>query len=45
MPTPSPSPCPELDPLVRIVLMIPTAPLPTTGHEDIFELARSRGIF
>ncbi|CAD6238778.1 unnamed protein product [Miscanthus lutarioriparius] len=44
-PTPSPSPSPELDPLVRIVLMIPIAPLPTTGHEDILELARSRGIF
>ncbi|CAD6207734.1 unnamed protein product [Miscanthus lutarioriparius] len=44
-PTQTPSPSPELGPLVRIVLMIPTAPLPTTGHEDILELARSRGIF
>jgi len=39
------SPSPELDPLVRMVLMVPTAPLPPTGYKNILELARSRGLF
>lgn len=43
--SPTPSRSPELDPLARAVLMIPTAPSTITGGEDILELARSRGIF
>lgn len=43
--SPTPSRSPELDPLARAVLMIPTAPSTITGGEDILEVARSRGIF
>lgn len=43
--SPTPSRSPELDPLARAVLMIPTPPSTITGGEDILELARSRGIF
>ncbi|RLN36477.1 uncharacterized protein C2845_PM03G33450 [Panicum miliaceum] len=53
-PTPSPTRSPDncgtstgsiVDPLYRVVLMIPTTLAPPTAAEDLLALARNRGIF